>query len=68
MPAKLLAKSSELPETRYRINTILIIASNLQILGSLSVNRERNGAGVQGARAWEHPRLFVATCLSEEKV
>lgn len=66
--SKTACQDSELPGTRYCVNTILIIASNLQIPGSLSVNRERNGAGDQGARAWEHPRLFLASCLSKEKV
>lgn len=60
MPAKLPAKCSELPGTRYYINTILIIASNLQILGSLSVNTKRGmGLGSKESGPWSTPGCFL---------
>lgn len=58
MPAKLPAKCSELPGTRYYINTILIIASNLQILGSLSVNTKR-GMGLGSKESGSTPGCFL---------
>lgn len=60
MPAKLSAKHSELPGTRYCVNTNLIIASNLQILGSLSVNTEKGmGLGTKEPRPGSTPGYFL---------
>lgn len=60
VPATHPAKGSELPGTRFCINTILITASNLQILGSLCVNMKKGtGLKSQEPGAGSTPGCFL---------